>query len=270
MLVATAPIGISFPPTSLIVPSDIVDMRSFARQLLAAAAGSRDDPARKVWDALDESLQREIKKLSTDDEPSRAVEFGSSRSLTRKLNDIIEQSDFYTDTDYQQLELSAEGRMLAKTARGPAQQARLNRLMIECCFPDQLQQRASLSAQVSYLGWPVGDQIPVGQKQVKQFISLALTGFTNFFLGFVGVFAGILVTASIIPNTFETGSVNLLLSKPISRSLLYLTKIVGGCWFVLFNGALLVVWSLEHRRAQDWVCGIIVSCGASPCSCSCT
>ena len=254
VLLATAPLSIGYPPTSMLVPSDIVDMQRFAEQLLAAAKRPPEDPARKIWDSLEESLQREITKFSADADPSRAMVYSNTRPLTRQLNDIVDQSDFFSADDLQRVELSAEGQTLAKSPRGPAQQARLNRLMIESCFPGQLQQRASLSAQVSYLGWPVGDQIPVGQKQAEQFISIALTGFTNFFLGFVGVFAGILVTASIIPNTFETGSVNLLLSKPISRSLLYLTKIIGGCWFVLFNGSLLVlgIWIIVGCRLGVW------------------
>lgn len=254
VLLAAAPLGIHYPPTSTIVPSDVVDVQAFAQQLLVAAANSPQTPSRRIWDALDEPVQRELTKFATDNEPSRTAAYSNTRALTRKLNDIVEKADFFSDADYSQIELSAEGEALAKSSRGPAQQARLNRLMIESCFPDQLQERAGLSAQVSYLGWPVGDQIPVGQKQVEQFISLALTGFTNFFLGFVGVFAGILVTASIIPNTFETGSINLLLSKPISRPLLYLTKMMGGCWFVLFNGALLVVgvWSLVGLRLGVW------------------
>ena len=40
---------------------------------------------------------------------------------------------------------------------------------------------------------------------------------------------GIVVTANVIPQMFDPGSLNLLLSKPITRSGLYLTRFAGGC-----------------------------------------
>jgi hypothetical protein len=79
---------------------------------------------------------------------------------------------------------------------------------METCFPDQFESRTGRSTQIIYLIWPLGDQIPFGQQQVEQAIEFILAQFTNFFLGFIGVFVGILVTASIIPGTFESGSVN--------------------------------------------------------------
>ncbi len=258
VLLAIVPLGVSYPPSSTITRSDLRDTASFAKELVTASKS--DQPAaRKIWESFDESLQDELTQyvdtlLPGHDQPVRAQEMSVNRQLRRALNEIIEQPDFFSSDALTQVALDAEAKSLVPMIRNDQQQERLNRLVIEASFPDQLERRSGLSAQITYLIWPVGNQIPITRNQVEQFVDLALTGFTNFFLGFIGIFAGVLVTASIVPSTFETGSVNLLLSKPISRWLLYLTKIVGGCWFVLFNGAVLVigVWLISGWRLGMW------------------
>jgi hypothetical protein len=76
----------------------------------------------------------------------------------------------------------------------------------------------------------------------------------DFFVGVLAMFVAILVTSPIIPHTFETGSVELLLSKPISRSLLFLAKFVGGCAFILLNATYLIVglWLIAGLRFDVW------------------
>ena len=73
-------------------------------------------------------------------------------------------------------------------------------------------------------------------------------------LGVAGVFVAVLVTASMIPQTFEAGSVDLLLSKPISRSWLFLAKFVGGCAFIAINAAYFIggLWLMLGLRFGLW------------------
>ena len=87
----------------------------------------------------------------------------------------------------------------------------------------------------TYLVWDIFDPIPMSRAQATPVIKALLAGIIDFFVGTLGVFAAILVTASIIPHTFEAGAIDLLLSKPVSRSLLYLTKFFGGCAFIALN-----------------------------------
>jgi hypothetical protein len=53
---------------------------------------------------------------------------------------------------------------------------------------------------------------------------------------------------------FDAGAIDLLLSKPVSRSLLFLTKFFGGCAFVLLNGAYFIVglWLIVGWRFGIW------------------
>jgi ABC-type transport system involved in multi-copper enzyme maturation permease subunit len=73
----------------------------------------------------------------------------------------------------------------------------------------------------------------------------------------IGLFIAILVTAPTIPQMFETGSLHLLLSKPISRSLLFLAKFVGGCAFVVICAT--------YLSAGDWAFGNRGCCIVSRC-----
>ncbi len=66
---------------------------------------------------------------------------------------------------------------------------------------------------------------------------------------------GLLVTAGLIPQTFEAGAIDLLLSKPVNRSLTFLTKFVGGCIFVGLAAAYLARRPLADRAVCGWACG---------------
>ena len=244
LLLLLAPLTVTYPLTSQISNSDVRDLRQLAQALVAAEAASETDVRRVIWKKLDDELQKNLKKIAeVEDEENRNIgrELRVRSALASALNEIINDDAVFTDAQLSSLELPPEARRLADGPRYDEQQKRLHRLVMETCFPDQFESRTGRSTQIIYLIWPLGDQIPFGQQQVEQAIEFILAQFTNFFLGFIGVFVGILVTASIIPGTFESGSVNLLLSKPISRPLLYLTKVFGGCWFVLVNCILLVV-----------------------------
>jgi len=63
-----------------------------------------------------------------------------------------------------------------------------------------------------------------------------------------------LVTSSIIPDMLQPGSLHLLLSKPISRPLLLLSKFVGGCAFVFLCVLQLIVglYLIAGLRLDLW------------------
>ncbi len=64
----------------------------------------------------------------------------------------------------------------------------------------------------------------------------------------------ILVTAPTVPQTFEPGAIDLLLSKPVSRSLLFLTKFFGASTFILLNSIYLIggMWLIAGLRFDIW------------------
>lgn len=68
------------------------------------------------------------------------------------------------------------------------------------------------------------------------------------------MFVALVVTSPIIPETYKSGSVELLLSKPVSRPLLFLAKFTGACSFVFLNIVYLLVgiWLIVGLRLELW------------------
>jgi hypothetical protein len=58
---------------------------------------------------------------------------------------------------------------------------------------------------------------------------------------------------------FDPGSITLLLSKPVSRSLLFTAKFLGGCAFILLSVALLIggLWLIAGLRFGIWNQGML-------------
>ncbi len=86
--------------------------------------------------------------------------------------------------------------------------------------------------------------------QVIWQVQAALTGFINFAALVLSIFA----TASILPNTMEKGSIDLLLSKPVSRMEILLGKILGSLLIVVVNVAYFIVgmWLIVGLRTGEW------------------
>ncbi len=73
----------------------------------------------------------------------------------------------------------------------------------------------------------------VTHQQFASMVTSYLPVYFDKFVMSIGLLIAIIVTANMIPETFEPGSLNLLLSKPVSRWGLYTAKFFGGCVFIL-------------------------------------
>ena len=115
--------------------------------------------------------------------------------------------------------------------------------------------------QLRYAGRDFGPMIQLPAESATELRVAALAWFMDhvidFIVGFFGIFLAIIVSAGVIPETYRSGSVDLLLSKPLNRPVLFLAKYIGGCAFVLMNicylitGLFLVVglrWGLWEAR----------------------
>ncbi len=129
------------------------------------------------------------------------------------------------------------------------------RLRIESALPGVFEARTSRSIRLSYAGFEYPDPLPFGKRQFdllanQFFLPLLL----NLLLGFGLIFLGILVTASIVPDMLQPGSLHLLLSKPISRTVLLLSKFLGGLAFVFLCVCQLVIgiWLIAGLRLDIW------------------
>ncbi len=133
--------------------------------------------------------------------------------------------------------------------------------MIENAYSERFRPQPPRQILITYLGFKISPPIPFTKQRVDRWIEqLALPVLMSFLVGVVAILAAILVTAPIIPQMFEPGSLNLLLSKPISRSLMFLAKFVGGCAFILVNVAYLItgLWLIAGMRFSIWNQGLLL------------
>ena len=141
---------------------------------------------------------------------------------------------FYDPVAFEKVELDAELRIPDADSLPENELSNRNLRRLEKVFTSfiSITERTSLS--LTYAGFDVTGPLPILPSQLKKTMDGIITIVLGFFLGIVGVFASLLFTATLIPRTFEPGEISLLLSKPIYRSVLFITKFFGGCVFTSF------------------------------------
>lgn len=241
---------------------DILDWRALLQGLRAQHSTVAESPKQRVWRALPDKLRSQIIGSPISGEDRVAPQLRAT--TLEALNGLLARRDLYAATAWPAADLGPEARDLARReiqSLTGDELARLNRLLIEAAFP--LEITASLDSRVhlGYFGWTLETPLPFPRSQVQAILKTALATFMNFFVGTLGVFVGILVTSPIIPNTFDAGAIDLLLSKPVNRSFLFLAKFVGGCAFITFNAAYLVtgLWLIAGVRFGLWNSGLLLS-----------
>lgn len=102
--------------------------------------------------------------------------------------------------------------------------------------------------QVSLLfGWRVYDvpEFSPTSPGGRAFIGALLTkGIGDFYIGFVGIIIALVATCGVIPSLMERGAIDVVVSKPISRSALFLGKYLGSMVFVFIQATIFVVLTL--------------------------
>lgn len=251
LLALLVPLGLNEQPSTVLQPADLLNSASLIRKLAAAASSENPSPARQVWKLLPKELQQRIAASGTKDAgENRIFDF----ELRRALNRALRSRELYDARAWSEVRLSRDLRR--KLERGLdalplAQVARVNRLLLVAAFPEEIAAAVGEELQISYLGFELGSPISGKREPIIQATLLVLM---ELLLGWVGIMAAIVVTAPIVPQTFEQGSIDLLLSKPVARWAVFVTKFFGGCAFTFINVAYMVagLWLLCGVRYGWW------------------
>jgi hypothetical protein len=232
---------------------DLLDPAALYSKLQVDAQASYPHPGRRIWSLVEERTKIELAQTVAE---SESLAFGNplATRLSGMLNRLLSRRDLYDADAWSSVRLESEAEELLATPTAQLsdeQLARLNRLLIESAYPLEIAPSRNLELYVSYWGSVLGTPLPLRKDFV---IKTSLVLLSNFVVGMIGVFCGIVVTASIIPQTFDAGAIDLLLSKPISRPLLYLTKFAGGCAFMLIIAAYMLagLWLVVGLRHDVW------------------
>jgi hypothetical protein len=253
MLVVLAGFGMEEHAGASFASDDLLDAAALYAKLQNDAQSSIPNPGRHIWSLVDDRTKAELAQTVAE---SESMAFGNplATRLSGMLNRLLSRRELYHAEAWSKVRLESEALDLLTiepAQLSEEQLARLNRLLIENAYPLEIAPSRNLELYVSYWGSVLGTPLPVRKDFV---IKTALVLLSNFVVGMIGIFCGIIVTASIIPQTFEAGAIDLLLSKPISRPLLFLTKFAGGCAFTLINAAYILggLWLVVGLRHGVW------------------
>jgi ABC-type transport system involved in multi-copper enzyme maturation permease subunit len=91
--------------------------------------------------------------------------------------------------------------------------------------------------------WEVGSDSdnPLSEISPELLVGVVVWVFLSAILGWIGIILMVIATAGVFPSMMDRGTIDVLLSKPISRARLFLYKYVSSMVFVLLQGSLFVV-----------------------------
>ena len=293
VLAAVAPLGLKDETAWRLNDGDVRDAPLLAARLRRDAAKEGDQPGDRVLARLPESVRRDVLTPPAGGEAPDPAAF--TARLRDGLNDaVLTDPTFYDAGAFAGVDLAPgfgggfavpggdggadESEAQRLIAAGPdslpaRKVGRLNRLLADAAFPQTLEPPVAEQVTLTYAGYELPEEMtqafaaPLGLRLNRngvQFIAkLLLSLVASNIAGPIGVLIAILVTASLIPQTFEGGAIDLLLSKPVNRSLAFLTKFAGGCIFVGLAGLYLCtgLWLIAGLRLGVWDGGLVASAG---------
>ncbi len=241
---------------------------SNAERLLRRLTGESDadgTPVAHLWSLLPAERQEEIQEwLDPEQEADVSAHHRGGHRMQRRvvdrLNDLIDHEDFYREDVWADVDAGEEAAaLIAASSLDEKGTQRRNLLLLAAVFPRSIEIEDSHSFSLTYGTAIVQGPIPLTPTQFEPIFDQILIAVVSTFLGFFGVFGCLLVTAGLIPRTFEPGEISLLLSKPVRRSMLFVVKFFGGCTFTLLYSSVLVVgiWLLLGTRLGYWRHGLL-------------
>lgn len=254
LLLALLPLNINEKASWRLSVQDISNRREFISLFIQQAASGEEPHITSLWESLDSDTRDKWQKRYAPTDGQRRS--GPPSNVADDINQLIDNPRLIKAKLWEDIKLSTEvSERIAQLGAGESvDTVELNRRLLEETFPAFIAPSGGAQFFISYFSWEMPMPIATSSSQLKILTNITISTLISLFVGTAGVFIAILVTASMIPNTFASGSIDLLLSKPIGRSLLYLTKFLGGCSFTLLNATYLLVgfWLIAGLRLGVW------------------
>ena len=273
VLLALVPFGFREVLTIHFRQDDLRRPDDFMIALRKEGTADKPGPARAIWLQLEEKTRKRLAKLSI---PIPAGEmpfeyFEVLGEVTQQISKRLPSSEFYDREAWKDVRIASdEARELHRRLEGQGKEAkplsadettRLNRLLLEAAFPESIRSSPPTSVQFTYVWMNVGSPIPLGGSTIRDWMRNSVTWILGFLVGSIGIYVALLVTSPIIPQMFDAGSLHLMLSKPVSRWLLFLSKYLGGCAFIFIFAAYLIggLWLILGLRFGIWDMKLLAS-----------
>jgi hypothetical protein len=260
VLVSLAPFGYDQQLTTGFKSNDVLDWQLFAGSLLEGKDSEKKTPARRIWNHLSESSREQMVAMAAGEIEGEAKQ-KLFENCTDDVKEMLDDVNFYDKDTWRGTRLLPEAfGLLIEESRSESETKRLNRLLLESTFPGVVRasEHSTLQFSWGYVNLPMG-KFPMRIEVFHRVVSQLLDGFIKYIFGPIGIFVGVLITAPIVPRTFESGTLQLLLSKPVSRTFLLIAKFIGGCAFVFICSAYLLtgMWLIVGLRFGYWYPGML-------------
>lgn len=257
LLVALAPTRLAERRATDLILVNMQDWDALLSRMKRQANRSEPSPGKHLWTSASDTF-RETAEVFLAEKRQRRNQFERMMRSTSAFNELLGSDKFYDEESFADVVLDSQTRKeLAEDYPAMTGDARkhFHRRLLRAAFPTETAQMPLENAEISYLWYsqalPEVMSIETAQSLIATFF---LPIVMNALVGIFGIFAAILVTAPIIPKTFEAGAIDLLLSKPVSRSLLFLVKFFGGCAYILLVSTYFIVgaWLILGFRMGVW------------------
>jgi ABC-type transport system involved in multi-copper enzyme maturation permease subunit len=255
-LAALAPIGVTDQAGFYLSDDEISDPAGLIRLMKSQSEMIGASPGSRIWSRLNDDLRKRLESPPPTSDTA-AYQWAMGNRLREELNRMLAQRDFYDEKAWEKTPVRREARDLL--SRGldtlPSDElSRFNRLALEAAYPGYIAAIGRKQTRFTYAGYDISIIPPMDLSTLRLALNGTLQTFMHLLLGVGGVIVAIIVTSPIIPHTYEPGAIDLLLSKPVSRSLVFLTKFFGGCAFTGLNAAYMIggLWLILGVRLGVW------------------
>lgn len=270
LLAALAPFGLVIERNFQFGTYDVFDHQRLVTKLARGLDRKGNSGLAAIAQKLTPSTAEKVRRQSQEKDGTLNV-----RELTEELNRLLILPDLYTQAAFPTaakrerlqplIERLGKSEPLDKGKQfgGSILQEDLQQLnseLLQITLAPELGPPRGEQIWVGYAGFRFGTPLAITQKQIKTYVEpLILQLVVQFGLGVMIVFVAIIVTSPIIPDTFRSGALHLMLSKPISRTWLFLSKFAGGCIFVLLNltYVLFGLYLIVGLRFGIWNAGLL-------------
>ncbi len=256
VLLALLPLALQESQATQLSGHSVRDWAGLATQIEMASVEPADSPGKRIWQLADPDLRDAMVGAAVRGRSTQELR-GLVERMAAGLNRLLMRPDFFAAQAWENVELDDTlAQTLERDLGGLSADeiAWVNRQLFQTAFPRLVARLPETELQLTYAGWRLGGPLPLSRELARPAIARLLTRVLDFLVGTLAVFVAILVTAPIIPQIFESGSIDLLLSKPISRCGLLLVKFLGGCAFILLTAGYLLVglWLILGLRFGLW------------------
>lgn len=259
LLACLAPFGYVTEQSFLLTNADIDNRSQLIEKIAKASKGQGTDSAKAVAALLDAEFVEEIRQAADDDSKSlKRSELAKGLNVAVKSRELYTEDAFPTAAKRKRLQP-----LLEQDVEGLSEEdvIELNRELLQLAYPLELSHPRGEQLWIGYAGFKIGNALPISRRQIDDFLEPFILQFIiKFGLAVLAVFVAIIVTSPIIPDTFRSGSLHLMLSKPISRVWLYLSKFFGGTVFVFVNITFVLIglYFIAGMRFDIWNSGLLM------------